>query len=118
MPLTTREKVQGSATVTEAAQNSTVIAAQGAGTRLRIRKAMLTVTLAATGAGGGLVKLEDGSGGEALFTADADAVGFFPIDFGEDGFDLTANTVLNLTVDSAATNEATAFCTAIGEIIK
>ena len=105
-------KVQGTNEAADGVVDKTVVAAQGAGTKLRIKKAIVTVTVAAVG-GGGEVALEDGVGGTRFWEADADAVGSHPIDFGEEGYDLTANTLLNLTVDGAATTQATARCTAV-----
>jgi hypothetical protein len=79
-------------------------------------KGFVSVHLAATG-GGGLVKLEDGVSGTAIFTADADAMGVYPIDFGPVGYPLTANTALNLAVDTAVTNEATATATITAYVV-
>lgn len=93
--------------------DKTVIAAPGAGKVIRLQKAVISVTVAATG-GGGEVALEDGLGGTRFIELDADALGVYVIDFGEMGYPLSANTLLNLTVDNAATNQASARCTAIG----
>jgi len=101
------KQVEGTGVALEATEDVTIIAAQGAGNALRITKAVISVTLAATG-GGGLVALEDGVGGTRIFEADADLAGVYPLDFGEIGYPLTANTLLNLTVDGAVTNQATA----------
>lgn len=106
------KQVQGTGSVSNGSEEATIIAAQGAGKQIRITKAVITVTVAATG-GGGEVALEDGSGGTRIFEADADAVGVYSLDFGETGYPLTANTLLNLTVDGAGTNEATANATVI-----
>lgn len=96
--------------------DKTVIAAQGANKTLRLKYAIVSVTLAATG-GTGEVALEDGVGGTRFFEADADAVGVYRIDFGEWGYPLTSNTLLNLTVDGAGTNQATARCMAIAKVV-
>lgn len=96
--------------------DKTIIAAQGANKTIYLLKAHITVTVAATG-GGGEVALEDGVGGTRFFEADADAVGHFTLDFGEEGYPLTANTLLNATVDNAVTNQASARVTAIAKVV-
>jgi hypothetical protein len=116
MSLNSYQVTHGTAQATNAAADAEVIAAPAAGKVLRILKGFVSVHTAAVG-GGGLVKLEDGAGGTAIFTADADAVGVYPIDFGERGYPLTAATKLNLTVDSAVTTQATARATFISYIV-
>ncbi len=98
------------------AVDKTIIAAQGAGKKLYLLKAHVTVTVVATG-GGGEVALEDGANGTRIFEADADALGHFALDFGEDGYPLTANTLLNATVDGAVTNQASARVTALCKVV-
>jgi len=110
------KKQQGTAEAANGAVDASVIAAPGAEKKLRIKKAIVQVTVAAVG-GGGEVALEDGAGGTRFFEADADAVGVYLVDFGDEGYDLSANTVLNVTVDGAATTQATARCTAIAVIL-
>lgn len=98
------------------AVDKTIIAAQGAGKSIHVMKAVVAVTVVATG-GGGEVALEDGAGGTRFFEADADALGVYMIDFGPLGYPLTANTLLNATVDGAATNQASARVTVIARVI-
>lgn len=105
--------VSGTAEAVNGDVDKTVLAAPGAGKITRLQHAVISVTVAATG-GTGEVALEDGAGGTRIFEADADAVGVYLIDFGDAGYPLTANTVLNLTVDGAGTNQASARCTAVG----
>ena len=100
----------GTGSATEAAQNTTIIAAPGADKHLRIMKGFISITLAATG-GGGLASLEDGAGGTKIDNIPASVLGAWPFDFGPKGYPLTDATLLNLTVDAATTNEATAFVT-------
>lgn len=102
----------------EAANGSvdkTVLAAPGAGKRILLKSVVVTVTVVATG-GSGEVALEDGAGGTRFFEADADALGVYSMNFGEEGYPLSVNTLLNLTVDNAVTNQATARCTAVGVV--
>src|SRR3990167_2689116 len=106
----------GNRTATNAEQNKTILSAPGANKRLKLCYAIVYVDTAATG-GTGEVALEDGSGGTSIFRADADAEGTFRIDFGKEGYPLSENTVLNLTVDSAVTTQATVTCTALGIIV-
>lgn len=106
----------GTAEVEAGTEDLEVVAAQGAGKVLRLMNAVVSVTIAAASAGGE-VALEDGAGGSRFFEADADAVGVYKLDFGPDGYPLTANTALNLTVDGSAGNEATARCTAVCRVV-
>lgn len=96
--------------------DKTILAAPGSGKTLRLLRAVVSVTVVATG-GGGEVALEDGVSGTRIFEADADALGTYVLDFGTDGYPLTANTLLNATVDGAATNQASARVTAIARVI-
>lgn len=105
-------KVQGTQEAAQGSADKTVIAAGATGSKIRLKRAVIMVTVAAASAGGE-VALEEGAGGTRFFEADADAVGVYPIDFGEEGYDLPVNTLLNLTVDGSAGNQATARCTAV-----
>lgn len=115
--ITSYQIVSGTGQATNAAANASVIAAQGAGATLYLLRGFVSVTLAAVG-GGGEVALEDGSGGTRIFEADADAVGFHVVDFGEEGYPLTANTALNLTVDNAVTTQATARASFVAKVVQ
>jgi hypothetical protein len=108
--------VQGTQTAAQGSATKDVIAAQGTGTVIRLTKAVVSVTVVATG-GGGEVALTDGAGGTDIFRADADALGVFPIDLGE-GYPLTSNTLLRLIVSGAAGNQATAVCSAVGYVAR
>ena len=101
--------------VNTTAEDRVIITAQGAGSVIRVQKVFIAVTLAATG-GLGFVGLEDGVGGTRFVNISASALGVFSIDFGDEGFPLTADTLLNATVDGAATNEATATVTVIAKV--
>lgn len=99
----------------EGAENKTIIAAQGAGTVIRVQKVFIGVTLAGTG-NTSHVALEDGLNGTKFVDINADAVGSHTIDFGEVGFPLTANTLLNATSDQAGTNQASARVTVVARV--
>lgn len=115
MALTSRKIATGSVTADGSGAgtdvDATVIAAPGAGKMIRLMRGSIDINIAATG-GGGFASLEDGVGGTRLLTVPASAVGHFSFDFGDEGLPLTANTLLNLTVDGATTNEAKAICSA------
>src|SRR6185436_361194 len=96
--ITSYKLVTGTGEALQGTADTTVIAAQGAGKKLYLLRANVTVSVAASVAGGE-VALEDGVGGTRFFEADADAVGTFNLDFGEEGYPLAANTLLNITVD-------------------
>jgi hypothetical protein len=109
---------KGAGTVTNTTKTATLIAAPGAGKILRVTNGVVSVTVAATGTGGGEVYLRDGASGTKFFSADADAVGAYKIDFGSDqGYALTANTALVLEVASGQTADATAVCTITGYVL-
>lgn len=116
MSILNAENVSGTAEAANGDVDKTIIAAQGAGKKIFIQKGIVAVTVAAVG-GSGEVALEDGAGGARIFEADADAVGFYRFDFGIPGYPLTANTVLNLTVDGAVTTQATAMSTVTGIVV-
>lgn len=107
--------LQGTGDAANGSADQTLIAAQGAGKSIRLQKGFCSVNVVATG-GGGEVALEDGVGGTRIITADADALGTFSFDFSPSGYALTANTLLNLTVDGAVTNQATADCTVVATV--
>ena len=118
MPLgfTNVKLVTGTDKPVNGAVDKTIIGAPGAGKVIRVTRVLIAVTVVATG-GGGEVALEDGAGGTRFFEADADALGVYMVDFGDDGYPLTANTLLNATVDGAATNQASARVTATGFVV-
>ena len=91
----------------DGAVDKTLIAAQGAGKVIRVLKGYVSVIVAGVG-GGARVALEDGVGGTIIWQVNADAVGNYRIDFEPMGYPLTANTLLNLTVDGALTTQASA----------
>lgn len=97
----------GTAEASNGAADATLLAAPGANKITRLYKGIINVTVAAVG-GSGEVALEDGAGGTSIVRIDADVVGSYPFDFGPRGVPLTANTLLNLTVDGAVTTQATA----------
>lgn len=113
----TNEKiVNGAATVSDGAATATLLAAPGANKITRVQKVMLVVETAAAG-GGGVVQLKDGASGTVIFQADADALGFFPLDFGDEGYPLSTNNLLQLVVASAVTTQAKAFAMATGFVV-
>lgn len=105
-----RSQLNGTASVTNAAGTATIIAAQGAGTVLRVTRGTISVTLAATGATG-LIRLCDGS--TTIMQWDANATGGYPFNFGDSGYPLTANTALVLIASGAGTNQASGTCAAV-----
>ncbi len=110
MAALTYQVTNGSDEAADGGADVTIIAAPGSDRVLRVLSGHVTVHVAAAG-GGGKVALEDGVGGTRIFEADADAVGHYIINFEPRGYPLTANTLLNLTVDGAATTQATATAT-------
>lgn len=97
------QHISGTGSATNAGKTVAIIAAQAAGTTLRVTKGVVSVTLAATGATG-LIRLCNGA--TTIMQWDANAVMSCPFDFGDEGFPLSANTALNVIVSGAGTNDA------------
>lgn len=114
--ITSYQIVTGTGEALEGTADKTVIAAQGAGKTMHLLRGVLSVSLAAAG-GGGEAAIENGAGGTRIIEVDADAVGYFPFDFGDEGIPLSANTLLNLTVDGAVTTQATARLSAVCKVL-
>lgn len=108
--------VQGTTGVANGSVDSTLIGAPPTGNAIMLKSGICAVEVAATG-GGGEFALENGVGGTRIFQADADAVGTFTFNFGDNGYVLSSATLLNLTVDGAVTTQATASCSVVGEVI-
>ncbi len=113
--ITSYQTIAGTSEAAQGTADVTVIAAQ-TGKKLYLLKAVIAVTVVASVAGGE-VALEDGVGGTRFFEADADAVGVFNLDFGEEGYPLSTNTLLNITVDGSGGNQASARCTALCKVV-
>ena len=107
-------KVNGTDVATNAAPDKTIFAAPATGS-LRLCRGSISVLVAAVG-GGGEAVLEDGLNGTKILRVAAPTTREFAFDFGDDGYPLTAMTLLNLTVEGAVTTQATAQCTAVGFI--
>ncbi len=105
-------KTNGTAQVTNASADATVIAAPGSGKVLRVLSAIIQVIVSAAG-GGGTASLEDGLNGTAFVKINCDEPGTHNIQFQEPGYPLTANTLLNLTTEGAGTTQATVRATVI-----
>lgn len=108
--------VTGTAAPVNGAVDATIVAAQGAGKKLHLLRGIICITVAGTG-GGGLCAIEDGAGGTRYVDVPAAVVGAFPFDFGDEGIPMTANTLLNATVDGAATNQASARVTVVCKVV-
>lgn len=96
-----------------AAGDKTIIAAPGAGKFLRIQKIIVSISVPALNC---VIALEDGAGGTRLWQVQALGTEVWTfcsrtLDFGESGLQLSKNTALNLTVETA---NATVYCLAIG----
>lgn len=107
-------RVNGKANVNNGAASATVIAAQGTGKVIRLTWGVVTITVAATG-GGGLVSIKDGT--TVIQSYPANTLDTYYIEYGDDGFPLTANSALNIVVEGAATTQATAFISVCGNVI-
>lgn len=101
----------GAGSASNGGATTAILAAPGTGKRLYLRSGVVSVTVAATG-GSGMVTLKDGS--TVIQRWDANALGSYPFDYGEIGYPLSLNSALNLVVESAVTNQATAFCSLSG----
>jgi hypothetical protein len=106
-------EVTGVATANNGAATASVIAAQGAGKVLRLKRGILSVHVAATG-NTGLARICDGS--TTIISFAADAVGAWPFDLGDVGHPLTANTALQVIVSGAGTTQASATLLAVANV--
>jgi len=105
---------QGTASVTEASKTANILAGI-TGAFHHVERVVISCHLAATG-GGGVVNLNHGS--TTIFTADADAVGVYVLDFGERGHRSGASgDALQLEVASAVTDDASCIGTAISHVM-
>ena len=108
------KEVAGKASVTNAGASAELMAAPGAGKKIRLVGGIVNVTVAATG-GGGVVSIKDGS--TVIASYPASAIGSYVISFGsENGYPMTANTAINVVAESAITNQASANVAAVGYI--
>jgi len=87
----------------------------GVGRKIVLMRATLNVFVAAT-LPSGKVALSSGVGGTRFFEVSADAAGNYKIDFGEEGYALPENTILNFITDGSADAQASAQCAAIYRI--
>jgi hypothetical protein len=108
--------VQGTAQAANGAADATVIGAPNTGYAILVKSGVCAVEIAAVG-GSGEFALENGVNGTRIFQDDADAVGHFSFNFGEEGYLLSPATLLNVTVDGAVTTQATASCSVVGEVV-
>ena len=111
------QKVSGTGTAADGAVDATVIAAPGANKTIYLQHAVIFVTVGGADAGG-RVALEKGVGVAVIWSVDACA-GSLPLQsvhysWGEPGYPLTANTLLNVTTSGDGTTEATGIVTATG----
>ena len=102
---------RGKATVNNGAATAAIIAAPGAGKAICITWGTIAVTVAAAG-GGGLVSLKDGT--TVIISFQANTADTHYLELGDDGYQLTANSALNLVVESAVTTQATVFAVICG----
>lgn len=109
------KKVSATATVSDSDTTATVIAAPGVQKTIYLQRAVVSVLTAGTG-GTSSVRLKDGAGGDIFFDANADAVSVSVLDFGEPGYKLTENTLLQLQVSGAGTTQATVRIAVTAEI--
>lgn len=106
---------QGTASVTDAAKTADVLAAVS-GFFHHVERVVISCHVAAEG-GAGVVNLNHGA--TTIFTADADAVGVFVLDFGPRGNrSPAANNALELEVADAVTTDASCIATAISHLVR
>lgn len=101
-------------TVNNGAASTALAAAPGAGKCNVITWGTIAITAAAAG-GGGLVSLKDGS--TVIISFPANTADTYYIELGDDGYQLSANSALNLVVESAVTTQATVFAVICGYIV-
>jgi hypothetical protein len=107
----TLRQVQGVATLA-AIGDATIIAAQGANKHVRLQKLNIGISVYNASA---VIAIEDGAGGSVLWKGSATTGNGngIVLDYGDNGLLLSANTVLNLTVEGA---NCTCHVSAIGTV--
>jgi len=103
------ESTQGTGSLT-AVGDQTIISSPGSGKKLRITHAIVSVLSVGTDA---VIALENGAGGTKFWATNQ--VGTHVLNFGPRGYELSEDTALNLTVETA---NSTAYCTAVGYIVR
>ena len=78
----------------------------GSATYLNVERLVISVYKAASG-GGGYVRVQD-TVGNPVFTVPADGVGVYPMDWGDEGFQVGPDIGLQAIVAGAATEQASA----------
>ena len=110
------EVLSGSGTVNNATPSIALIAAPLAGETIRLTAFVVSVTTAATG-GSGVVTLKDGS--NVIQRWDANGTMASQIHLGDAlGYPLTPGNALNLVVENAVANQATAYASAVGYLME
>jgi hypothetical protein len=109
-------QVQGVATLA-AVGDATIIAAPGTGKHTRVQKIIVTIH---TNVDESFIAIEDGAGGSVLAkwraaATDGMAGTTHVLDYGESGIALSANAVLNLTVEA---QNSTVYASAVGFVPK
>jgi len=103
------ESTQGEGSLT-AVGDQTIIAKPGSGKKLRITHAVVSVLSVGTDA---VIALENGAGGTKFWATNQ--VGTHTLNFGPRGYELSEDTALNLTVETA---NSTVYCAAVGYIVR
>lgn len=103
----------GAGSAANGAATTAIVAAPATGKAYRLTAGTLSVVVAATG-GSGKVSLKDGT--TVIMSWDGNAVGnIMGFNFGEIGYPVSG--AINLVVESAVTNQATAFAAVVGFIL-
>ena len=103
--------VRAKGNVNNGAASTAIVAAPGVGKAIAITWGTIAITAAAVG-GGGLVSLKDGS--TVIISYPANTSDVYYLELGDDGYQLTANSALNLVVEGALTTQATVFAIICG----
>lgn len=100
-----KQLASGKVTVSNGGAGPTAVLAAVTSKTIILMGGIITVTVAATG-GGGVVNILDGT--TVLQPFDANAVGTYYLNFGNRGYPLTQGNAFQISVTTAATNQATA----------
>ncbi len=104
--------VSGSANVAQGSATAALVTGPTAPKLTRLTAGVISVTVAAA-AGGGRVTLKDGT--TVIQSWDANAVVNYQFNYGENiGYPLSAGGTLNLVVEGAGGNQATAYASVVG----
>lgn|SRR3990167_3061030 len=100
------QQVNAVGDVTNSSAQIDLVTTPGDVTYINVERLVVSVYKAASG-GGGYIQIKD-TGGNPVFTVPADGVGVYPMDWGDEGFQIGPDLGLQAITAGAATEQASA----------